>query len=158
MEHERARSKPQSVKNFTLAFFIVALVMVGAQVTNLVITFLPSAAQTLIQVDGETTMTVASLRNAYISSVILVALIYGLVWVALWRTNNWARWVAVILSVLTVAGGVQGVTQRLTSGTFDMVGLALSLAQLLAAGWVLSLAFRRDVKEWFKHKGIPEQQ
>lgn len=157
MNQQSGKSTPAHVKNLRLAFLIVSLVMVSGQIINLIITFLPAAAQTPIQVDGETTVTVASLRNAYISSVIIVGLIYGVVWFGLRKTQSWARWVSVILSVLAAVGGIQAVARVLTSGTFDMVGLALGLAQLIAAGWVLALVFRVDVDSWFKHKGNDQQ-
>lgn len=149
--------KPQNVKRFTLAFVIVALVMVGGQVINLVITFLPAAADAVIQVNGESSVTVASLRNAYISSVIFFALIYGVVLLGVHKSKNWARWATVLLGVLAAAGGFNGLARILTSGSFDVVALALSLAQLVASCWLLSLAFRRDLTAWFKHQPVPEK-
>ncbi|WP_169558750.1 hypothetical protein [Yaniella halotolerans] len=151
-----ADKTPGSVKRFTLAFLIVALVMVGGQILNLVITFLPAAADTLIQVDGEPDVTVAALRNAYISSVLLIGLIYGIVVWGVYKSKNWARWVAVLLAVFAAAGGVNGLGRILATGSFDVVTLALSLAQLVASFWALSLAFRQDVTGWFKHRAVPQ--
>lgn len=156
MANPEADQKPRSVKNFTLAFLIVTLVMLGGQLINLVITYLPAAAETLIQIDAETTVTVASLRSAYWSSAIIIALIYGLVLWGVHRSRNWARWVGILLAVVAAAGGVNGFAQTVAAGSFDMVGIALSLAQLVAAGWVLALAFRHDVTGWFKHQTLPE--
>lgn len=156
-KHDPKGQKPRNAKNFTLAFLIVGLVMVGGQAINLVITFLPAAAETLVQVDGETTVTVASLRNAYLSSVMLIALVYGLVLLGVHKAKNWARWIAVTLAVLSAAGGVNGLAQTLAAGSFDMVALAMSLAQLVAAGWVLTLAFRKDVEVWFKSNTRPKK-
>lgn len=154
---ELADQKPRNVKSFTLAFLTVALVMVGGQVINLVITFLPAAADTLIQIEGESSATVASLRNAYMSSVIVITAIYGVVLFGVHKSKNWARWVAVLLAVLSAAGGVNGLARILVTGSFDVAALALSLAQLVASCWVLTLAFRKDLDAWFKRRATPEQ-
>ena len=49
-------------------------------------------------------------------------------------------------------------SQVVATGFSDMIGLALSLAQLIAAGWVLALAFRQDVHEWFGKKTKSQTQ
>lgn len=152
-----ADRKPQNAKSLTLAFLIVALVMVGGQAMNLIITFMPAASETVIEVDAGSSVTVASLRNAYMSSVIVIALIYGVVMFGVHKSRNWARWIAVVLAVLALAGGINGVARTLASGSFDLVALALSLAQLMAAGWFLTLAFRKDVDAWFKYRAAPKQ-
>ena len=154
---ELADQKPRSVKRCTIAFVIVALVMVGGQIINLVITFLPAAADTLVQIDGESDVTLASLRSAYISSVLLIVLIYGVAVWGVYRSKNWARWLAVVLAIFAAAGGLNGLGQLVTTGSFDVAALALSLAQLVASFWMLSLVFRQDVSAWFKHQAAPER-
>lgn len=131
--------------------------MVGGQIINLVITFLPAAADTLVQIDGESDVTLASLRNAYISSVLLVGLIYGVAVWGVYRSKNWARWLAVVLAIFAAAGGLNGLGQLVTTGSFDVAALALSLAQLVASFWMLSLVFRQDVSAWFKHQAASER-
>ncbi|HEY4557204.1 MAG TPA: hypothetical protein VIG82_03330 [Enteractinococcus sp.] len=150
----RAGEKPKNVKNFSLAFFILTLVMVATQSINFIVTLLPAAQETVLDVGDGTTVSVASLQNTYSTVVIFVLLVYGLTWFWVTRSNNWARWIAIVLSVLAVIGGAQGLITTLAAGATDMVGLALSLAQLLAAGWVLALAFRHDVHEWFKRSTV----
>lgn len=145
--------QPQNAKNFTRAFFILALLMIAAQVMNYIITLLPAAQDAVLDLGGTTT-TVAALQNAYLTLLIFVLLIYGLTWFWVRRAKNWARWVAVILAGLAAIGGVQGLFNALAAGSTDMVGIALSLAQLIAAGWVLALAFRHDVHEWFTARTV----
>lgn len=143
-----ADDPPQPVKNFSIAFLILSLLMIAAQVMNYIITLLPAAQDAVLELGGTTT-TVAALQNAYLTIVILVLLIYGVTWFWVRRGRNWSRWIAIILSVGAAVGGVQGLFNALAAGSTDMVGIALSLAQLLAAGWVLALAFRKEVHDHF---------
>ncbi|NWN88896.1 MAG: hypothetical protein HLX51_10215 [Micrococcaceae bacterium] len=153
MQKQPAQQQPKNAKNLSIAFLILAVVMVGAQLINVIITLLPSAAETILQLGDGTTASVASLRNAYITSLLFLLLLYGAVAFWVYKSKNWARWVAAVLALLAAFGGVQGIARLLAGSGTDMVGLALSLAQVLAAGWVLSLAFRSDVHEWFKKQG-----
>lgn len=153
MQKQPAQQKPKNAKNLSTAFLILALVMVGAQLINVIITLLPSAGETMLQLGDGTTATVASLRSAYMTSLLFLLLLYGAVSYWVYKSQNWARWVAAVLALLAAIGGVQGLARLLAGSGTDMVGLALSLAQVLAAGWVLSLAFRADVHAWFKKTG-----
>lgn len=141
--------KPQHVKRFTLALLILGLLMLGTQVMNLIVTFLPGTQEAMIQLDDGTILTVDTLRSSYLTLVIFVLIIFGGTWFFLQRSAAWARWVAVILAILAGLGGVQGVFQAWATGTTQLLGPTLSLAQLVAAGWVLALAFRHDVHGWF---------
>lgn len=145
-----AGGKPHNVKQFTVAFLILALLMVAAQVINFIITLLPSSQGAVLEVGDGTTISVAALQDSYLTLVILVVLIYGMTWFWVRRSKNWARWVATILAVLAAVAGAQGLITTLATGATDLIGLALSLAQVIAAGWVLALAFRPDLHEWFK--------
>lgn len=142
--------KPQNVKQFTVAFMVLALLMVAAQGINFIITLLPSSQDAVLEVGDGTTIPVAALQDSYLTLVIIVLVIYGLTWFWLRRSKNWARWVAVVLAVLAAVSGAQGLVTTLAAGATDLIGLALSLAQVIAAGWVLALAFRQDLHEWFK--------
>lgn len=140
--------KPKDAKNFTTAFLILVLVMISGQVINVVITYLPAAEEAVVDLGDGTSANVVSLRNSYFTLLFLVAVIYGVAWYGIQQPKNWARWMGVVLAVLAALGGAQ---RLLTSFAkrIDMVGLALALAQLIAAGWVLALAFRRDLHDWF---------
>lgn len=145
--------KPQHVKNFTTAVFILALVMIAGQAINFIITLLPSTEDAVIILGDGTTAEVASLRNTYATLLIIFAAIYGTIWYEVRAAKNWARWVAVVLAVLAAILGAQRLFNSVAGG-MDMVGLGLALAQLLAAGWVLALAFRHEVHEWFTTKPV----
>src|SRR5699024_11615077 len=119
--------------------------MVGGQVINLVITFLPAAADAVIQVNGESSVTVASLRNAYISSVIFIALIYGVVLLGVHKSKKWARWATMLLAVLAAAGGFDGLARIITSGSFDVCAFVVILDQLIALCWLMFHAFICDL-------------
>lgn len=144
--------KPRNVKNFTTAFLILALLMIAAQVINFSVTLLPAAQEAIIDLGDGTTTTVAALQNSYLTLLIIVVLVYGATWFWVRRTKNWARWVAIVLAVLAALGGVQGLITVFAAGATDTVGLALSLAQVLASGWVLALAFRQDLHAWFRER------
>ena len=145
-----AGKKPHNVKQFTVAFLVLALLMVAAQVINFIITLLPSSQDAVLEVGDGTTIPVAVLQDSYLTLVIFVLLIYGMIWFWVRRSKNWARWVAVVLAVLAAVAGAQGLITTVSAGATDMIGLAMSLAQVIAAGWVLALAFRPDLHEWFK--------
>lgn len=142
--------KPAHVKRFTLAFLILGLLMASAQVMNFIVTFLPAAQEAVIDLGDGTILTVAALRSSYLTLIIFVVIIFGGTWFFVQRSVPWARWVAVVLAVLAGLGGAQGVFQALATGAPQLLGPTLSLAQLIAAGWVLSLAFRHDVHGWFR--------
>src|SRR5699024_12572884 len=59
--------------------------------------------------------------------------------------------------LFAAAGGLNGLGQLVTTGSFDVAALALSLAQLVASFWMLSLVFRQDVSAWFKHQAASER-
>lgn len=147
-------AKPPNVKNFTTAFLLLALLMVAAQAMNFIITLLPEAQEAIIDLDDGTTTTVAALQNTYLTLFILVVLVYGATWFWVRKSKNWARWVAIVLTVLAALGGVQGLVRVFATGGTDTVGLALSLAQVLAAGWVLALVFRQDLHAWFTRRTV----
>lgn len=148
-------AKPTNVKNFTTAFLILALLMVAAQAINFIVTLLPAAQEAIIDLGDGTTTTVAALQNSYLTLLLIVLLVYGATWFWVRRSKNWARWVAVVLAVLAALGAVQGLIGVFATGATDTVGLALSLAQVIAAGWVLALAFRRDLHAWFTGRSVP---
>lgn len=147
-------AKPTNVKNFTTAFLILALLMVAAQAINFIVTLLPAAHEAMINLADGTTTTVAALQNTYLTLLIIVLLVYGAAWFWVRRAKNWARWVAIVLAVLAALGGVQGLIRVFATGATDTVGLALSLAQVIAAGWVLALAFRQDLHAWFAGRAV----
>lgn len=140
--------KPRNAKNFSTAVLILALVMVAGQAINFIITLLPSAEDAVVVLGDGTTVDVTGLRNMYATLLIIIAAIYGVTWYQVRRSKNWARWVAVVLAVIAAFLGAQRLFNSFAAG-MDMIGLGLALAQLIAAGWVLALAFRRDVHEWF---------
>lgn len=145
-----AGEKPQNVKQFTVAFLVLSLLMTAAQAINFIITLLPSSQGAVLEVGDGATIPVTALQESYLTLLIFVVLIYGMTWFWVRRSKNWARWVAIILAALAALAGAQGLVTTLSAGATDMIGLALSLAQVIAAGWVLALAFRPDLHEWFK--------
>ena len=100
MQKQPAQQQPKNAKNLSIAFLILAVVMVGAQLINVIITLLPSAAETTLQLGDGTTASVASLRNAYITSLLFLLLLYGAVAFWVYKSKNWARWVAAVLALL----------------------------------------------------------
>ena len=151
-------TKPRQVRNFGVAFFVLSLVMIAIQLMNYIITLLPAVEGAVIDVGDGTTIAVSSLSNSYLTLVIIAFVVYGGTWFGVIRSMNWARWVAVGLAVLSAVLAVQSFAQVLAAGFSDMIGLALSVAQLLAAGWVLALAFRQDVHEWYRRTSPAQRQ
>ena len=149
---EATNTKPRQVKNFGIAFFFLGLLVIAAQLINYIITLLPAAEGAVLDIGDGTTIAVSSLSSSYLTLVIIALVVYGGVWFGVFRSMNWARWVAVVLAVLAAVLAVQSFAQVVAAGFSDMVGLGLSLAQLIAAGWVLALAFRQDVHEWYSNK------
>lgn len=148
--------KPRNVKNFGLAFLILSLLMVASQLLNFIITLLPLAEDAVIQLEDGTILGVTALRDTYLTLVILIVVFYGLTWFWVRRSKSWARWVAILLALIAALIGVQGLAQAVATGFSDMIGSAVSTAQVLAAGWVLALAFRTDVHQWYKTQGRPQ--
>src|SRR5690625_220564 len=149
--------KPKNVKNFTTAVLVLALIMIAGQAINFIITLLPSSEDAVVVLGDGTTADVSMLRNTYMTLLIIIGAIYGTAWYEVRESKNWARWVAVVLAVITAILGAQRLFNSMAAG-MDMVGLGLALAQLIAAGWVLALAFRRDVHEWFKTSSARSSQ
>ena len=147
-----ASTKPRQAKNLGVAFFFLSLLMVAVQLINYIITLLPAAEGAVIDLGDGTTIDVSALSSSYLTLVIITLAVYGGTWFGVLRSMNWARWVAVVLSVLAAVLAVQSFAQVVAAGFSDVVGLALSLAQLIAAGWVLALAFRQEVHEWYTNK------
>lgn len=142
---------PTSVKNFRVAFLILGLLMIAAQTVNFIITLLPGSQDAVVQLDDGSTVTVAALSDTYLTLVIIYAAIYGLTWFWVYRHKNWARWIAVVLTLIAAVFGVQGLFQAIAAGGADLIGLTLNLALVIAAGWVLALAFQPELHDWFKH-------
>ncbi|GAA4108210.1 hypothetical protein [Enteractinococcus coprophilus] len=151
-----AGTKPRQAKNFGIAFFFLSLLMVAVQLINYIITLLPAAEGAVIDLGDGTTIPVSSLSSSYLTLVIITLVVYGGTWFGVLRSMNWARWIAVVLAVLAAVLAVQSFAQVVATGFSDVVGLAMSLAQLIAAGWVLALAFRREVYEWYTKKNGPQ--
>lgn len=151
-------TKPRQVKNFGLAFFSLGLIVIAVQLINYIITVMPAAEDAVLDVGDGTTIAVSSLSSSYLTLVIIALLVYGGTWFGVIRSMNWARWIAVILAILTAVLAVQSFAQVVAAGFSDMVGLGLSLAQLIAAGWVLALAFRQDVHQWYGKKTQSQTQ
>lgn len=151
-------TKPRQVKNFGLAFFFLGLIVIAVQLINYIITVMPAAEDAVLDVGDGTTIAVSSLSSSYLTLVIIALLVYGGTWFGVIRSMNWARWIAVILAILTAVLAVQSFAQVVAAGFSDMVGLGFSLAQLIAAGWVLALAFRHDVHQWYGKKTQSQTQ
>lgn len=151
-------TKPRQVNNFGLAFVFLSFSVIAVQLINYIITVTPAAQDAVLNVADGTTIAVSSLRSSYLTLVIISLLVYGGTWFGLIRSMNWARWIAVILAIITAALAVQGFAQVVAADFSDMVGLGVSLAQLIAAGWVLSLAFQHDVHQWYAKKIKAQQQ
>src|SRR5699024_9438166 len=140
-------TKPRQVNNVGLVFVFLSFSVIAVQLINYIITVTPAAQDAVLNVADGTTIAVSSLRSSYLTLVIISLLVYGGTWFGLIRSMNWARWIAVILAIITAALAVQGFAQVVAADFSDMVGLGVSLAQLIAAGWVLSLAFQHDVHQ-----------
>lgn len=151
-------TKPRQVKNFGIAFFFLSLLVIAVRLINYIITLLPAAEGAVLDAGDGTTIAVSSLSSAYLTLVIIALLVYGGTWFGVIRSMNWARWIAVILAIFAALLAVLSFSQVVATGFSDMIGLALSLAQLIAAGWVLALAFRQDVHEWFGKKTKSQTQ
>lgn len=147
-----ANTKPRQVKNFGIAFFFLSVLIIAAQLINYIITLLPAADGAVVNVGDGTTIDVSALSDSYLTLVIIAFVIFGGIWVGVIRSKNWARWGAVILAVLAAVIAVQGLARVVTTGFSDVIEFSLSLAQLIAAGWVLALAFRQEVHEWYTKK------
>lgn len=146
------RKKPRPVVNFGLAFLFLSVVVVAGHIINLVITLLPTSQGAVLELGDGTTIVISSLRNSYLTLIIIAVVVYGGIWFGVFRSKNWARWSAVVLTVLAAVLAVQGLAQVVAMGLSDMIGLSLHLAQLIAAGWVLALAFRQEVHDWYSKK------
>lgn len=150
------RNQPsKNVKNFRLAFLILGLIMVAGQVMNFVITLLPASEDAVLDLGDGTTIVVASLSASYLTLVMIIGLLYGLTWFFVFKNKNWARWAAVVLAVLSAFTGVQGLFGAFAVS--DTIGITLNLAQLIATGWVLALAFRPEIHTWFTRGVAPSE-
>lgn len=138
---------PKNVKNYRLAFLLLGILMVTGQVMNFIITLLPSSEDAVLDLGDGTTISVASLSDSYLTLVMIFVVVYGLTWYFLIKNKGWARWAAVVLAILSALGSAQGLLSAFAAQ--DTIGITLNLAQLVAAGWVLALAFRPEVHAWF---------
>ena len=152
-EMPKARTaKPRQVKNSGIAAFVLGLLVIAVQLINYILTLTAAAQDAVVEVADGTTIAVSSLSSSYLTLVIIALVVYGATWFGVLRSLNWARWVAIILAILSAVVAVQSLAQVVASGLSDAIGMSLSAAQLIAAGWVLALAFRQDVHQWYKNK------